>query len=356
MSQIIYFLLFALGLAMIIKGSDWFIDAVIWTATVFKIPYIIIGATIVSICTTLPETFVSLTASLKGATDVAFGNALGSIALNAGFVLAILLIFAKPVIEDKPSFLRNGLFLIFLMIFTWSAGLIFGQTTRAIGVFLVILLAAYILFNFFSAKASMDLDIRYDVEDDSKVNSEPELYEGVSYDAKENDIDISSRVIIKNIVYFTIGITLVIIGSNLLVDNGIKIAEILGVPPIVIAITFTALGTSLPELVTTISSIRKKVTNLGVGNIIGANILNILQVIGISSLITPIPLNRDPSILIFQFPVALLIVSAGVLFGIFSKKGFQRWQGVLILLMYIVFLTVNLLRENSPILGPMIFG
>jgi len=108
--------------------------------------------------------------------------------------------------------------------------------------------------------------------------------------------------------------------------------------------------------VTTISSIRKKVTNLGVGNIIGANILNILQVIGISSLITPIPLNRDPSILIFQFPVALLIVSAGVLFGIFSKKGFQRWQGVLILLMYIVFLTVNLLRENSPILGPMIFG
>src|SRR5665648_1052761 len=111
MQQFTYFLMFGLGLVMIIKGSDWFIDVVIWTATVFKIPYIIIGATIVSICTTMPETFVSLAASLKGQTDVAFGNAIGSVAINTGFIMVIIIIFAEPIIENVPAFERSGILL-----------------------------------------------------------------------------------------------------------------------------------------------------------------------------------------------------------------------------------------------------
>ena len=356
MQQFTYFLMFGLGLAMIIKGSDWFIDAVIWTATVFKIPYIIIGATIVSICTTMPETFVSLAASLKGQTDVAFGNAIGSVAINTGVIMVIIIIFAEPFIENMPAFKRSGVLLIGVLIFTWVSGLVLGEITRVIGTMLILFMVYYLISNFLQAKKMMDMDIKYDIEDDMKIDKGHALYEGVSYDEEEKDINVSRKVILKNIFFFIIGITLVIIGSNLLVDNGIRIAEILGVPSIVIAITFTALGTSLPELVTAITSIRKKVTNLGVGNIIGANILNIVQVLGISSLVTPIPLGKDPSILTFQFPLVIIIVSCAILFGVFGKNGFKRWHGAVIFAFYFIFLISNLLRENMPWFGLIIFG
>lgn len=338
MGYFIYFALFALGLVLIIKGSDWFIDAVIWVANVFKIPYIIIGATIVSICTTLPETFVSLTASFKGETDVAFGNAIGSIAVNTGFIMAILLIFAKPFIEDKKDYIKNGVFLVFLLILTMVIGFTKGQIDRWIGIGLLCLLFLYLFHNVLSAKKLMRLEC------DETLSSEQEC------------IIVSKGSIIKYSIKFIIGISFVVLGSNLLVDNGIQIAEILGVPSILIAVTFTALGTSLPELVTVIASIRKKATNLGVGNIIGADILNIIQVVSVSSTITPIPLDHDRSILIFQLPVTLIIVTLAVLFGTFSKSGFKRWQGLILLLVYSLFVALNMLRENTPFLGPLLFS
>ena len=214
MGYLIYFILFALGLVLIIKGSDWFIDAVIWVANVFKIPYIIIGATIVSICTTLPETFVSLTASFKGETDVAFGNAIGSIAVNTGFIMAILLIFAKPFIEDKKDFVKNGVFLIFLLILTMVIGFTEGQIDRWIGIGLLCLLFLYLFHNVLSAKKLMRLGC------DEALSSEQEC------------LIVSKGSIIKYSIKFIIGITFVVLGSNLLVDNGIQIAEILGVPSI----------------------------------------------------------------------------------------------------------------------------
>ena len=156
-------------------------------------------------------------------------------------------------------------------------------------------------------------------------------------DLKENEIDISRKTIGKYSVSFLVGITLVVFGSDLLVGNGIAIAKLMGVPSIVIALTFTALGTSLPELVTTITSIRKKVTNLGVGNIIGANILNIVQVLGISALIKPISLIGAPSILSMQIPLVFIIVVTAILFGVCSPRGFRRWQGLVLFALYAVF-------------------
>jgi cation:H+ antiporter len=334
MGQATYFLLFGLGLAMIIKGSDWFIDSVIWIASVFKIPHIIIGATIVSICTTLPETLVAVTAAAKGVTDIAFGNAIGSIAINTGVVLAMLIVFSRPRIENRTSFIRNGVSLIVVIVFTWILGLLYGEISRMAGVILVALLTYFIVSNYMQAKNIMRTR---------------------AIDSNEEEINTSRKNILRKIVLFSIGISLVIVGSNLLVDNGIEIAQILGVPPLVIAIVFTSLGTSLPELVTAIASIRKKVTGLGVGNIIGANILNIVQAIGIASLVRPIDLAGDPSILLFQFPLTLAIVSCAVVFGVASRRGYQRWHGVLIFGLYIVFLIVNLLRESTPILGPLLF-
>ena len=355
MEQAISFVLFALGLVMIIKGSDWFIDSVIWTAQVFRIPYIIIGATIVSVCTTMPETFVSLTASVKGETDVALGNALGSIALNTGIILGILLIFAKPVIENPTAFRRNGAFLIGVLLFAMTAGVLEGGITRLSGLTLVVFLGFFLYTNYVQAKRLMRGIDSYDIEEKLNPEDTQVVAEGAVVDKDEGDIDISRKVIFRKIFFFLVGITAVIIGSGLLVDNGIAIAEFLGVPSILIAITFTALGTSLPELVTTISAIRKKVSNLGVGNIIGANILNMVQVIGFSALVEPIPLDQDKTLMTFQFPATLLIVALALAFGIFTKKGYRRWQGIVLLALYAVFLTFNLLRETTPILGPLFF-
>ena len=355
MEQTISFVLFAVGLAMIIKGSDWFIDSVIWTAKVFRIPYIIIGATIVSVCTTMPETFVSLTASFKGETDVAFGNALGSIALNTGVILGILLVFAKPVIENPTAFRRNGAFLMGVLAFGLASGILAGGITRISGLTLVLLLGMFLYTNYRQARRLMRGIDSYDIEETLNPADTQEVAEGAVVDRDEGDIDISRKVILRKIFHFVIGISAVIIGSGLLVDNGIAIAEFLGVPSILIAITFTALGTSLPELVTTITAIRKKASNLGVGNVIGANILNMVQVIGFSALVEPIPLDQDKTLLTFQFPATMLIVGVALAFGIFAKKGYRRWHGILILALYAVFLAFNLLRENTPILGPLFF-
>lgn len=355
MEKWIYFLLFLLGLVLIIKGSDWFIDSVIWVATVFKIPYIIIGATIVSLCTTMPETFVSLTASLKGETDVAFGNAFGSIALNTGIIMGIILIFAKPAIENMSAFKRNGGFLIFVLLLCFFASFYFGEINRQMGFVFILLLMYFLFSNYKQAKTMMNLQASYDIEEKLNPEDTKVIAEGAVYDKDEGDIDISKRVIIKKILMFVVGITAVIVGSGLLVDNGIRIAEILGVPSIVIAITFTALGTSLPELVTAISSIRKKVSNLGVGNIIGANILNVVQVIGISAIANPISIRHDPTIVSFQIPMVILIAGVAVLFGIISKGGFKRWHGIILLAIYSLFLLFNLMRENTPFLGEIFF-
>ena len=181
------------------------------------------------------------------------------------------------------------------------------------------------------------------------------IAEGAVVDKSEGDIDISRNVIIKKVIFFAVGIAGVIVGSSLLVENGIKIAEQLGVPSILIAITFTALGTSLPELVTAITSIRKGVSNLGVGNILGANILNVVQVIGISAIVNPISVAHDVSITRFQFPFVIAIVGCAILFGLKSKITFQRWHGAALLILYGIFLLLNLMRENTPFLGDLIF-
>jgi cation:H+ antiporter len=355
MEQWVHYLLFALGLVFIIKGSDWFIEAVIWTATVFKIPYIIIGATIVSVCTTMPETFVSLAASIKGETDMALGNAIGSIALNTGLIMGLLLLFAKPVLENRKAFKRNGAFLVSVLMLALFSTIYFGEIGKGLGIIFIGLLLFYLYSNYRQARTLKNWEKEYDIEEKLDPADTQVIAEGAVYDKSEGDIDVSKNVVLKKIFFFAVGITGVIVGSSLLVDNGIKIAQQLGIPSIVIAVTFTALGTSLPELVTAITSIRKKVSTLGIGNIIGANILNVVQVVGISSIVQPIPVGHDLSIQRFQFPMVLLLVGLTLIFGLFWKNGFKRWHGIALLLIYCFYLAVNLMRESAPILGEIFF-
>lgn len=359
MAVFLYFILFSAGLLMVVKGSDWFVDSAVWAAEVFRIPSIIIGATIVSICTTLPETIVSSAAALKGETAMAVGNALGSIGVNTGFILAILLVSARPSIENRKEFLKNSFFLAFLLSALWVIGFFFGEISRPMGIGLILLLLLYIINNVISARKLMDLDIHYDIVDEQDVFDHMDLNapmpEGIAYDETENDFDVSFQMISRKVLYFILGTALVVFGSNLLVDNGIHIAKILHIPTFMIAVIFTSGGTSLPELITVITSVRKGVSNLGIGNIIGANILNILQVIGISALLLPLPIANEKSILSFQLPVLIAMVLSVICFGLFNKGRLSKWSGICLLVLYFIFLSVNIFREAAPILGPVLF-
>ena len=360
MAEFFYFVLFIAGLLMVIKGSDWFIDSAVWAAEVFRVPQIIIGATVISICTTLPETFVSATAAIKGEPAMAVGNALGSIGVNIGLVLGILLLFTSPVVQNRKEFLINSSFLGVLLCILWQIGFLFHQVSRLAGFILVIFFILYIIHNFLSAKKLMDPDIRYDiVGDEFEYNSSETLGsmpEGLTYDEEENDFDISSKTLIKRIAAFILGIGFVLFGSNLLVINGIKIAELLHVPTILVAVIFTSVGTSLPELITVITSIKKKVSNLGLGNLLGASILNIIQVTGVSALILPLPMSEERSILTFQLPFLIIMVISVICFGLYNKKQFSKWNGYWMIALYLIYLTINLLREQTPFLGPILFS
>jgi cation:H+ antiporter len=205
----------------------------------------------------------------------------------------------------------------------------------------------------------MDLDIRYDIVDEQDVLDHTDPYdpmpEGLAYDESENDFDLSYQVIARKIIFFVLGVFFVVLGSNLLVDNGMHIAELLHVPNFMIAVIFTSGGTSLPELVTVITSVRKGVSNLGIGNIIGANILNIVQVIGISALLLPLPVAGEKSILSFQLPVLFVMILIVTGFGLFTRGKLSKWTGVLLFVLYLIFLSVNILRGAAPILGPVVF-
>jgi cation:H+ antiporter len=347
------------GLLLVVKGSDWFVGSAVWAAQAFRIPPLIIGATVVSICTTLPETFVSSAAALKGETVMAAGNALGSVGVNTGFILAILLFSSRPYIENRREFLKNCLFLIILLMLLWVIGFFLGTMGRPLAIGLIILFFLYIINNVLSARKLMDLDIRYDIVDEEVVldhmDPSSDMPEGIAYDESENDFNVSLQFMVGKTTLFFLGVAIVILGSNLMVDSGIRIASILGVPSFMIAVIFTSGGTSLPELITAVASVRKGVSSLGIGNIIGADILNIVQVLGISALIHPLSMAAEKSILTFQLPILLLMILSLATLCLLCKDRMSRWGGVWLFILYLIFLSVNILRETAPILGPILF-
>ncbi len=301
-------LLLFVGFGLIIFGSDMFIDKTVWIAKIFKIPNIIIGATLVSFGTTLPEVMVSTTSALRQNTEIAFGNAVGSIAVNTGFILALTIILTAPNLKDKKSIIKSGSFLIFLVLLLIGFSYFFGELGIYAGVTLLVLLAGYVYYNVKDAKASAK-----------------EIIE-------DEQLDKSPKTVVINIILFIVGLTLTIVGANLLVVHGEKIARYLGVSDIVIGLTLTAFGTSLPELVTALTAVFKGVHDISIGNVLGANVLNILLVLGISSNIYPIP--TPSSYFTLHIPYVLVLTILVVGFSIFNKEKLKRWNGAIILASY----------------------
>ncbi len=314
-------LLFILGLILLIKGGDWFVDGATGIAHRFHVPEVLIGATVVSIGTTLPEVMVSATSSFGGHGEMAYGNALGSIICNTALIAA-LTVAIKPAAVDKKS-LRIPVIFFFssAVIYTLTA-VFFGRFSRSFGILLLLIFAAYMTITIVSVKKA------------PKISAEAV--------AKEVEEVEPRSVLVKNIFLLVVGAALIAVGSNLLVDNGTVIATALGVPEAVIAITVVALGTSLPELVTAVTSLIKGHGALSLGNIIGANLFNLVLVSSIAAVVNPYDIPANSTIaginasLIVDMPVMLGVMCILCIPALCSGK-LKRWQGVSLLTIYAAF-------------------
>jgi len=302
-------LLFILGLVLVVKGGDWFVDAASWIAKALNIPTFIIGATIVSIATTLPEMIVSVIAASQGKVDMAIGNAVGSVTANTALIMAVAML-AMTIICERKKYLKQILILISVATILLLSCL--SGTLSTIGsIVLAILFITFMTLNVIEAKKEI-----------------------VTEEEKE---PINKKDLGKNIVLFVIGAAAIVGGSELMVTYGEKIAIWLGVPERVVAITLVAIGTSLPELITTITAIIKKESALSIGNIIGANIIDLSLILPVCSLVSGEALPVSAQSFSVDLPACLLVTLIAMVPIIFRQKA-SKYQGVALLAVYIGYL------------------
>ena len=304
--------LFIVGLVLICLGGDRLVDAAVAIAKKLGIPQIVVGATIVSLGTTLPEILVSTTAAFDGSAAIAAGNAFGSIICNTALIAGLTqTIRPSRKVEFASIAWRSGFFFGVLILMN-VYGYVTGAFNRPAGVILLLLFVVYAWLNIRRASA-----------------------EGGDEAQDESGAEVS---LVKQLIVLAVCAALLYVGANLLVDNGILIAEAIGVPERVIAVTFIALGTSLPELVTSVMSLVKGYGNVGLGNVIGANILNMLLVIGIPSAVAGIPL--EASTVTVDMPLACLVMTV-LLVPILVRRKSSRLQGIALLGIYTVYCVVS---------------
>ena len=310
-------LFFALGLVLLIKGGDWFVDGATGIARRFRLPDIIVGATVVSIGTTLPEVMVSTTGALLGQGAMAYGNAIGSIICNTALIAAISVTCNPGPVNVKTMKMPVFFFFTSAAVYCLAAYWL-GTFPRWLGIIMLAIFVVYLI-------ANVRQGLRYPEET-----------------AEEAESANASRSLAMELVLLVIGAALIAYGANLLVEHGTIIAQKLGVPETVIALTFVALGTSLPELITTITSLKKGHASLGIGNVIGANVFNLVLVSGMAVTIAPfdVPvgkllLGRNAS-LVLDIPLMLLVMLLLTVPAL-TKKRLSRWQGIALLCIYAAF-------------------
>ena len=307
-------LLFIVGLLFLIKGGDWFVDGASALARRFHLPELLIGATVVSIGTTLPEVMVSTMSALSGHGEIAYGNAIGSVICNAALIAAIT-IAVRPGKVDPKMLKMPVLFFFAAAAIYCVAAYGFGKFTRPMGFIMLAMFVAYMAANIHQMKNAP---------------------------AEEHEEEEETMPLPRMLMLLVLGAVLIAMGANLLVDNGTLIAQALGVPESVIALTFVALGTSLPELVTAITSLIKGHSDLSLGNVVGANVFNLVLVSGVSVALAPFTVPQSATIfgmnssLVLEIPVmiaVMVLLTAPAL----VKGKLSRVQGVALLVIYAVF-------------------
>ncbi len=306
-------LIFTAGIILVVKGGDIFVDAATWIAHAAGIPTFIIGATIVSLATTMPEMIVSCLAAAQGKVDMAIGNAVGSVTANTGLIMALAFIF-MIVIINRADYIKQCVMLVACSVIL-LAGSQHGQLSNIASLLLVTIFTGFMALNVYQAK-----------------NSNTQNSAGKKQIAKNE--------IVKNILNFTVGIAMIVGGSQLLINGGAQLAQAFGVPERIIAVTFVAIGTSLPELITTITAIRKHESALSVGNIIGANVIDLSLILPVSSLIAGKALPVSEMVLKFDFTACLAVLLTALVPLLIREKA-SRFHGIILLAAYMVYIAVT---------------
>jgi len=380
-------LLFIVGLFMLIKGGDWFVDSASGIARKFHLPEILIGATVVSIGTTLPEVMVSAQGAMNGSGGMAYGNAIGSIICNTSLIAAIT-IAIKPGKADRKTMIIPVVFFFSAAAFYSVIAYTTGYFYRWVGIVLLAGFVVYMLLTVLSMKKSpaSSLELPENSEDSAEHDEQEEgfkfswgafaiealvafgggafmIYKGgiikwigivmMAIFAVYAVIALSKTFakkslgdMMRNLFFLVVGAAVIAGGANLLVDSGTFIATELGVPETVIALTFVALGTSLPELVTAITSLVKGHGALSLGNIIGANLFNLVLVSGVATVISPfaVPAEQQiagiPASLVLDIPVMLGVMSLMIIPALIRQK-LSRVQGIVLLAIYAGFCTLQ---------------
>lgn len=287
-----------IGLFLLIKGADFLIDSSSNIARKFNISEFVIGLTIIAVGTSLPELMISIQLILKGHNNLLIGNVVGSCIYNLLLILGIITII-KPIQIKKES---NIVLMLFSILVVGLFGNMYGMITKVEGLILLLFFSIFIL----STMAE-----------------------------KTNDKIVSNKSIARSIVFFIIGVILLKIGGDLVVDNATELAEIFNISEKIIGITIVALGTSLPELVTSIVAIKKDTVQIAVGNIIGSNIFNLLLVLGVTSLIRPIEFSGEYNFdLIFLVITTLIIIIANLKD---QNKKVRREDGILLIVCFVLY-------------------
>ena len=311
-------LLFIVGLLFLIKGGDWFVDGASSLARRFHLPELLIGATVVSIGTTLPEVMVSTMSALSGHGEIAYGNAIGSVICNAALIAAITIAVRPGRVDPKTLKTPVAFFFAAAAIYCIAA-YVFGRFTRVMGIIMLAVFVAYMAANVLQMKNTP---------------------------AGEQEESEETMPLPRMLMLLVLGAVLIAMGANLLVDNGTLIAQALGVPESVIALTFVALGTSLPELVTAITSLIKGHSDLSLGNIVGANVFNLVLVSGMSITLAPFTIPQSATLfginssLVLDLPVMLVVMLILTVPALVKGK-LHRAQGILLLAIYAAFCAVQ---------------
>jgi len=311
-------IIFVIGLVLVIKGGDWFVDSASWFAEATGIPKFVVGATVVSFATTLPEMLVSVRAAMNGSAQLAIGNAVGSVTANTTLIMGVSLVAMAGIISRKEYALKGGLLLAAIV------GLTALSVNNALPVW-----SAYVLWAIFLIFMISNL-----IEGKKSAGTEKN-----SFDKKE----IPSKAL-----FFIIGTASIVFGAEFLVSSGKTIAAGIGISETIIGFTVIALGTSLPEFVTTLTAIRKKENSLSVGNIIGANIIDTTLILPLCSVINGQALPVEKINLVFDFPVCIVACAVAVIPTVIQGR-FKKWQGFALLTIYALYMLLLILNETGAV-------
>lgn len=309
---ILQIILLLAGFLFLIKGSDFFVDGASSIASILKIPTVIVGLTIVAFGTSAPEAAVSITSSLTGSNAMAVSNVIGSNMFNLLFIIGLCAVIGELLME-KDVLTKDLPFLVLITIIFGVFILIGSDISNIEGIILLIILIGYIVYLIRDTKSSKGA----------------------------NDVEKPKLTLPKSIIYILIGIAGIVIGGDLVVDSASDIAIALGMSETLVGLTIVAMGTSLPELVTSLTALKKGENQLIIGNVIGSNIFNILFVLGASSAISAIPLSSS-MIIDVLFLVFVTIVC--FIFGKTQDK-FDKKEGIVLVGLFVIYMAFAILRN-----------